>query len=234
MRPRPPRELRVAARHRGRRHDLHGLPAADRQVRRRHPRGARRRPGRDARGRGKTQTTYGVIWIKANTAIDKDSRLVQLDDIQIVKANFPTAGDKADEYLEVFREPHRGHADDLARPDRGEPGDHAGRTRRATPRSRSRTTRRRSTTASTPAVLVLIDGEPVLRPVEGSPGIERVINTRSLILKTGGGFYMPIADRWLTASLADRTVAARVVGAPRRSRRSATRSRRTRSRRRST
>ena len=32
----------------------------------------------------KTNTTYGVIWIKANTSIDKENRLVQLDDIQIV------------------------------------------------------------------------------------------------------------------------------------------------------
>src|SRR5262245_19259524 len=51
----------------------------------------------------KTQTTYGVIWIKANTSIDKESRMVELSDIQIVKANFPTAGDKVDRYLEVFR-----------------------------------------------------------------------------------------------------------------------------------
>ena len=38
----------------------------------------------------KTQTTYGVIWITAHTEIDKENRLVQLDDIQVAKANFPT------------------------------------------------------------------------------------------------------------------------------------------------
>src|SRR5262249_56316785 len=38
----------------------------------------------------KKQTTYGVIWIKANTSIDKESRMVELTDIQIVKPNFPT------------------------------------------------------------------------------------------------------------------------------------------------
>src|SRR5262245_37226782 len=51
----------------------------------------------------KTRTSYGVVWIKANTTIDKENSLVQLDDIQLPKANFPTAGDKADEYLETLR-----------------------------------------------------------------------------------------------------------------------------------
>ncbi len=50
-RPRPPGRHRVAARHRGRRRHLHRLPAADRQVRRHGPRGPRRRPGPDSRGR---------------------------------------------------------------------------------------------------------------------------------------------------------------------------------------
>ena len=149
----------------------------------------------------KTRTTYGVVWIKANTAIDKENRLVQLDDIQIVKANFPTAGDKADDYLEVFRSHTEGTRTisldrieaNLAITHAGEKGNAAVPIKNDPPKIFYR---------STPAVLVLIDGEPALRPVEGSPGIERVINTRGLILKTGGSFFMPIADRWLTASSA--------------------------------
>ena len=75
----------------------------------------------------KTQTTYGVIWIKANTFIDKETGLVQLDDIQITKANFPTAGDKVDQYLDVFRRNAEQGAHDLAGPHRGQPRDRAGR-----------------------------------------------------------------------------------------------------------
>ena len=148
----------------------------------------------------KTQTTYGVIWIKANVSIDKESRLVRLDDIQVVRANFPTAGDKADQYLEVLRantEPGRTVSlerieANLAVTQADKKGD-AVPLKNDPPRIYYRTT---------PAVLVLIDGDPALRPVEGAEGVQRVINTRGLILKAGGVFYMPIADRWLTAAAA--------------------------------
>src|SRR5262249_57978072 len=43
-----------------------------------------------------------------------------------------------------------------------------------------------------PAVLVLIDGEPATRPVEGASGVDRVINTRALILRTGGALHPPL------------------------------------------
>ena len=122
---------------------------------------------------GKTRTTYGVIWIRANTAIDKDARLVALDDIQVVKANFPTAGEKADEYLDVFRRHTEGTRTisldrieaNLAVTQADQKGNAAVPIKNDPPKIYYRTN---------PAVLVLIDGEPVVRPVEGSPGIDRV------------------------------------------------------------
>jgi hypothetical protein len=148
----------------------------------------------------KKQTTYGVIWIKANTAVDKESRLVQLDDIEVVKVNFPTAGEKAQRYLEVFRRNTEGTR--LVSLDRIEANlaitqaDKRGSAvplKNAPPKIYYR---------ATPALLVLIDGDPALRPVEGAQGVDRVINSRALILKAGGVFYIPIADRWLTSGAA--------------------------------
>src|SRR5262245_25986318 len=52
----------------------------------------------------KTQTSYGVIWITAQTFIDKENELVELSDIQITKASFPTAPEKTEEYLGIMRE----------------------------------------------------------------------------------------------------------------------------------
>jgi hypothetical protein len=144
----------------------------------------------------KTQTSYGVIWITAHTFIDKENELVQLDDIQVTKANFPTAGDKVDEYLDVFRRNvEKGRTVSLDRIEanlamtESEAKGNAVPLKNDPPHIYYRTS---------PAILVLIDGDPVLRPVEGSP-LQRVINTKSLIIQDSGKFYMPIADTWLGA-----------------------------------
>jgi len=53
-----------------------------------------------------------------------------------------------------------------------------------------------------PAILVPIDGAPVLKPVPNYTRWQRVINTRALILQGGLGnnFYIHVFDGWLTAS----------------------------------
>jgi hypothetical protein len=50
------------------------------------------------------------------------------------------------------------------------------------------------------AMLVLTDGKPVLRPVQGTP-LLRVINTRVLLLldTTSGGYYLWLLNRWVQA-----------------------------------
>jgi hypothetical protein len=53
-----------------------------------------------------------------------------------------------------------------------------------------------------PAILVPIDGAPVLKPVPNHTRWQRVINTRALILQGGLGnnFYIHVFDGWLSAS----------------------------------
>ena len=145
----------------------------------------------------KKQTTYGVIWIKANTFIDKETRLVQLDDVQITKANFPTAGDKVEQYLEVFRRNvEQGRTISLARIEANLAIAQADKKGNAVPLNNDPP---RIYYRTSPAILIMIDDDPVLRDVEGS-GLQRVLNSRSLILKDAGAFYTPIGTRWVTAS----------------------------------
>ena len=56
--------------------------------------------------------------------------------------------------------------------------------------------------SNVPAILVPIDGAPVLKPVPNHSRAQRVINTRALILKGGFGddYYIHVYDGWLTAS----------------------------------
>jgi hypothetical protein len=149
----------------------------------------------------KTQTSYGVIWITAQTFIDKENELVELSDIQITKANFPTSPEKTDEYLRIMREatePTRTVSlerieANLAITQADKKGD-AVPLKNDPPKIYYR---------STPAILVIIDGDPALRPVEGASGLQRVINTKSLIVQSGGSFYLALADAWLQAPSAE-------------------------------
>lgn len=51
------------------------------------------------------------------------------------------------------------------------------------------------------AILVLVDGTPVLRPVKNT-NLQRVINTRVLMLRdqSSGKFYLRVMDGWLEAT----------------------------------
>jgi hypothetical protein len=53
--------------------------------------------------------------------------------------------------------------------------------------------------AQSPALLILIDGDPVYRAIEGTD-LERIVNTRALIVRDGAGIhYMKVLDGWMEA-----------------------------------
>ncbi len=114
----------------------------------------------------KTQTSYGVIWITATAFIDKENELVELIDIQITQGQLPDRSREdrgtTSRSCAPIPSPRARSPSAASRPT--SPSRRP--TRRARP-SRSRTIRRRSIYRSTPAILVLIDGDPALRPVEG-------------------------------------------------------------------
>ena len=53
--------------------------------------------------------------------------------------------------------------------------------------------------ATTPTVLVLVDGPPVLRPMTGLPAVQRVLNTYALIVKIQNRFYLTALNFWYEA-----------------------------------
>ena len=147
----------------------------------------------------KTQTNYGVVWIKAHPFVDKDAGIVQFDDIEITKASFPTAEDKAPEYLEVLRRnTEHSRAISLERIEANLAITQADKRGNAVPLKNEPPT---IYYRSTPALLLLIDGDPVLRPVEGS-SLQRVVNTRNLIVQDGGAYYLPISGSWFRGAAA--------------------------------
>jgi len=148
---------------------------------------------------GAKQEQLGVVWFEAQGNVDRSTRLVTLDRLEITKANFPEAADNGSNALAIVRQlfpagtrtvsldyliTALGFEQAAARPTT-QPLNH-------TPPDIIWTTNR--------AVLVLIDGEPVLRPVPGA-ALERVLNTPALLVRdqATGRFYLSGEGQWFAA-----------------------------------
>jgi hypothetical protein len=148
------------------------------------------------------QPTYGVIWFTARTETDKVNRLVTMTDFEITKVNFPTHAEQATTYRKLLQARVAKAAEVIAL-DRL--------------LAEMAITEARSTSAgyqlkndppviyfsTRPAILVLIDGDPVLRSVKDT-NVSRVINTRVLILRDDakGKFYLHLMDGWMEGDTA--------------------------------
>jgi hypothetical protein len=143
------------------------------------------------------QATYGVLWFSARTEIDKFTRLVTMTDFRITRVSFPTAADKAESFQALLqrRIPKTGETialdrllADMAAAQTGD--QNGGYQLKNDPPRIFFSTR--------PAILVLIDGKPVLRSVKDTK-FQRVVNTRVLILsdESSGRFYLHLMDGWM-------------------------------------
>lgn len=146
------------------------------------------------------QPAFGVVWLSARTEVDKESRLVILSDLEVTRANFPTAQEKTQEYLALLRK----EISNLTRTvslDRLEANLRITQAESQAPQVPLKNESPRVFFSTKPAILVLIDGKPELRQVPGS-NLLRVINTRALILldQGTGQYYLHLMDRWLMAT----------------------------------
>ncbi|HWZ86274.1 MAG TPA: autotransporter, partial [Thermoanaerobaculia bacterium] len=149
---------------------------------------------------GSKEPTFGVVFATAKTNVDKTTRLVELTDRQVTRVNFPSAPaandvylatlqkvmarkktttialDKLEANLAILEEQKKGEAQPL----KNEPP--------------------KVVFSSVPAILVLVDGQPVWRPVEKT-GLDRVINTSPIVLKDkAGALYLHLFDGWMQAA----------------------------------
>jgi len=146
---------------------------------------------------GKTQELrdFGVVWFHATTQIDTGTRMVVLTDAVFERVSFPTALGQEADYLGVVRAiPGRGATWTMSL-------DHLEAALAVT--ATQAVSRRVLNTppeiifSTEPAVLILVDGAPALHPV--GEGIDRVVNTRSLLLRRGNDFHTRMAGHWAQA-----------------------------------
>ena len=154
---------------------------------------------KDATGKAVAQQDYGVLWLSARTETDKEAREVVLDNLTVDRANFPTAKDQEGRYLAAVRKaaPTTRLVTSLNQIEASPALTQAGATAGASlPIDNDPP---EIVFAFQPTILVLIDGAPVLR-ASGFAGVERVINTRAVLLKSQGVYYLTRNDKWATAS----------------------------------
>jgi hypothetical protein len=151
---------------------------------------------------GSDKSSYGAALVSASTDVDKVDRMVTLDKVKVLKVIFPSAPDKQQAYLDVLQKNVIPKARLIAL-DRLEAElaiMEAGKKFEAVPIKNDPP---RIVFSKEPAILVYIDGNPAYRPVKDTK-LERVINTRPLILKdTSGKNFLRLFDGWMEAASLD-------------------------------
>jgi hypothetical protein len=155
-----------------------------------------------ATSNGSTGQVFGVIWGSARTDVDRAERTVSLRDVSISEIRFPTLPDNGSTYLGALRRALPG-AMSVISLDRLEASLAIDKVRPAASVP-VKNDPPRLIVSSVPALLVLIDGAPVLRPIAGT-SFQRVTNTRSALFydPSGRAYYLRVYDGWLTAPALD-------------------------------
>lgn len=146
--------------------------------------------------------TFGVIWLEARSHVDKDTRLVHLEELRLTRASFPSEKDGGEGCGRVIQAALQGRSQVIAL-ERLEAALGVLRAEEQAAAVPLRNDPPRIVFSEVPAILVFVDGEPVFRPAEGSR-FQRLINTRPLVLKDASGvLYLHVFDGWLTARALD-------------------------------
>lgn len=142
---------------------------------------------------------FGVIWFSARTDVDKESRLVTLQDFSLLKIDFPGATDGGIDYARALNNALPSQPIQIAL-DRLQANLEVARAIGRQGQVPVKNTPPRIIYSPRLAVLVLTDGRPVLRPVQGTP-LLRAINTRALLLldTSSGNYYLWLLNRWVQA-----------------------------------
>jgi hypothetical protein len=143
---------------------------------------------------------FGVLELESSTLTDKMARVVELEDLRVVKATFPAIPDREKELLAAFQAMVPAQRPVIAL-DRIEAQLAIAGAERKGSAQPVRNEPPRIVFAETAAALVAIDGPPAWRPVEKT-SLERVINTRALVLRDAkaGVVLVHVLDGWVGAA----------------------------------
>jgi hypothetical protein len=150
-------------------------------------------------GASKPQAHFGILNVTAHTLVDKGSRTVRIDQVTVQKANFPSASaEQSRDWSDAVSQDFAAKTRTISL-DRLESLVAIIKTQEKAESSPLQNAPPQIIFATVPALLVSIDGNPVLRPVPGL-SLERVINTRPLLVHEKSGPYaLKVFDGWMSA-----------------------------------
>jgi hypothetical protein len=149
------------------------------------------------KAQGASDTTYGVIWFTARTEVDKINRVVTLDGFNLTKFKFPSAPNNGSQYAQTLKASLSWSQTiplDML--------ESSLTTTAALAQQKTYPVKNDAPLiifSSTPAVLVLIDGQPSFGPLENN--LQKIVNTRSLIIfdPSKHMYYLGLMDGWVQA-----------------------------------
>ncbi len=131
---------------------------------------------------GAKEETFGVVFATARTQVDKVARTVVFENLKITKSDFPTLPNHGAAYAAELQKQFAASMRSISL-DRLEASLALAGVKPPTVAVNNAPPQ--VLVSYSPAILVPIDGAPVLKPVPGHSRVQRVINTRALILKGG-------------------------------------------------
>jgi len=145
------------------------------------------------------EASYGTFAFSGITLVDKSEHTATLADFKITRADFPSARDQTQNYVTALTQRFSTQSPPLAL-------DSLETAMKAPPPPRVDhldNSPPRVIVATRPAVLVPINGAPAWRAVPGTD-LQRVINTRMLVLKDSAGhIYLHLYDGYVQSSSLD-------------------------------
>jgi hypothetical protein len=149
--------------------------------------------------KGGKQETFGVMFATARTQVDRINRSVVFENLQITSSNFPTLADKgaslSTDLQASVASTVRTISLDRLKASLALNGIQP-------PTVAVQNNPPQVLVSYSPAILVPIDGAPVLQAGGCNSGFQRLINTKALILQGGPGnaLYLHLYDGWVSAA----------------------------------
>jgi hypothetical protein len=150
---------------------------------------------------GQSNEIFGIVTFSARTEVDKEVRMVALQDLEIKSVSFPGSGSSQGDLTQIIKNHIQSMGEvsldrllaDVSVANAEFESESASTGLKNDPR--------KIIFSTTPAVLILIDGEPVLRNIAGAR-YRRVINTPALLVfdPASSTYYLDGQTRWLAAT----------------------------------
>jgi hypothetical protein len=146
------------------------------------------------------ETLYGVVWLTARTTLNQDTREVTLYDIEVTDTSFPSGGEEESRYIDEAKKALSNWSFSIAL-DRLLADMAITQTEANTQGAVLNSNPPKIFVRENPAVLILVDGEPVMKKVNDT-ALMRVINSPAVIVldSATGNYYLQGDGYWMTAA----------------------------------